>query len=89
MNNCLACHKELDKGDIKYHLSCLTYFWEDNNPIIQLDYDVSQISDLAKENVAQRIIVTGVQPKLSMGFTKIAAKERLTIVGALKGRYIY
>lgn len=88
MSSCLACHKPLASGDNQYHPACLDRFWESDTPVFQLDYDISQINELAKENVAQRIIVTGVQPKLSMGFTKIAAEERLTIVGALNGRYI-
>lgn len=88
MSSCLACHKPLAQGDIQYHPACLVAFWESDTPILQLDYDVSQINELAEENVAQRIIVTGVQPKLSMGFTKTGTEERLTIVGALNGRYI-
>lgn len=88
MSSCLACHKPLASGDHQYHPACLVRFWESDTPVFQLDYDISQINELAEENVAQRIIVTGVQPKLSMGFTKIAAEERLTIVGALNGRYI-
>jgi len=88
MSNCLACHRKLNQGDIKYHPSCLTSFWKSDTPVLQLDYETSQINELAEENVAQRIIVTGVQPKLSMGFTKIGTEERLTIVGALNGRYI-
>lgn len=88
MSSCLACHKPLASGDNQYHPACLARFWESDTPVFQLDYDVSQINELAEENVAQRIIVTGVQPKLSMGFTKTATEERLTIVGALNGRYI-
>lgn len=88
MNNCLACHKELDSEDMQYHPACLTAFWKQDTPVIKLDYEISQINELAAENVAQRIIVTGVQPKLSMGFTTIETQERLTIVGALNGRYI-
>lgn len=88
MNNCLACHKPLKAGDHFYHPSCLASFWEMDPPVLQLDYEVSQINELARENVAQRIIVTGVQPKLSMGFTNDDTEERLTIVGALNGRYI-
>jgi serine/threonine-protein kinase HipA len=88
MSSCLACHKPLTPGDIQYHPACLVAFWESDTPILQLEYDVSQINELAEENVAQRIIVTGVQPKLSMGFTKTGTEERLTIVGALNGRYI-
>ncbi len=88
MSNCLACHKPLASGDTQYHSTCLASFWESDTPVLRLDYEVSQINELAEENVAQRIIVTGVQPKLSMGFTKIGTEERLTIVGALNGRYI-
>ncbi|MDN3493517.1 HipA domain-containing protein [Winogradskyella bathintestinalis] len=88
MSSCLACHKPLASGDNKYHPACLVRFWESDTPVFQLDYAISQINELAEENVAQRIIVTGVQPKLSMGFTKTATEERLTIVGALNGRYI-
>lgn len=88
MSSCLACHKPLASGDNQYHPACLDRFWESDTPVFQLDYDISQINELAEENVAQRIIVTGVQPKLSMGFTKTATEERLTIVGALNGRYI-
>ena len=71
MSNCLACHKPLASGDTQYHPTCLAAFWESDTPVLRLDYEVSQINELAEENVAQRIIVTGVQPKLSMGFTKI------------------
>ncbi|MGZ0014772.1 HipA domain-containing protein [Yeosuana sp. AK3] len=88
MNYCLACHKKLEDGDINYHQNCLTTFWQEDTPVLQLEYELSQIEALAKENVAQRIIVTGVQPKLSLGFTKENAQNRLTIVGALNGRYI-
>lgn len=88
MNNCLACHKPLSRKDVQYHSRCLVAFWGSDPPVLQLDYEISQINELAKENVAQRIIVTGVQPKLSLGFTHQHTKPRLTIVGALEGRYI-
>ena len=88
MKYCLACHKKLNKGDINYHQKCLADFWQEDTPVLELDYELSQIEDLAKENVAQRIIVTGVQPKLSLGFTEENTQNRLTIVGALNGRYI-
>ena len=87
MSNCLACQKPLSPGDELYHPDCLEVFWKDDEPVLQLDYELSQIEELAKENVAQRVIVTGVQPKLSLGFTK-GNNPRLTIVGALNGRYI-
>ena len=88
MKYCLACHKELAENDIQYHQSCLATFWQEDTPVLALDYELSQIETLAKENVAQRIIVTGVQPKLSLGFTEENTQNRLTIVGALNGRYI-
>ena len=88
MKYCLACNKKLNKGDINYHPKCLADFWQEDTPVLELDYELSQIEDLAKENVTQRVIVTGVQPKLSLGFTEESAQNRLTIVGALNGRYI-
>ena len=87
MSNCLACHKILELGETNYHAQCLANFWQEDTPVLQLDYELSQIEELAKENVAQRVIVTGVQPKLSLGFTE-ENNSRLTIVGALNGRYI-
>jgi hypothetical protein len=53
MKYCLACHKELAENDIKYHQSCLTAFWQEDTPVLELDYELSQIETLAKENVAQ------------------------------------
>ncbi len=88
MNYCLACHKKLEEGDINYHQNCLTSFWQEDTPVLKLEYELSEIETLAKENIAQRIIVTGVQPKLSLGFTQENAQNRLTIVGALNGRFI-
>ncbi|WP_194768103.1 HipA domain-containing protein [Tamlana sp. I1] len=88
MSYCLSCHKKLEDGDINYHQSCLAAFWKEDTPVLKLEYETTQIEALAKENVAQRIIVTGVQPKLSLGFTQENAQNRLTIVGALDGKYI-
>lgn len=87
MSYCLACHKEL-KGNSKYHESCLKAFWQEDTPVLELDYELSKIEELAKVNITQRVIVTGVQPKLSLGFTGEEEKNRLTIVGALNGKYI-
>jgi serine/threonine-protein kinase HipA len=87
MKNCLSCQKPLSPGDKVYHPYCLKAFWKEDSPVFQLDYALSEIEELAKENVAQRIIITGVQPKLSLGFTE-ENNSRLTIVGALNGRYI-
>ena len=88
MKYCLACHKKLNKGGLNYHQKCLADFWQEDVPVLELDYELSQIEELANENIAQRVIVTGVQPKLSLGFTQESTQNRLTIVGALNGRYI-
>ncbi|WP_452231765.1 HipA domain-containing protein [Lacinutrix sp. MEBiC02595] len=86
---CLACHKPVNEKNSQYHEACLKEFWQENEPVIQLEYASSDIEQLAKENVAQRLIVTGVQPKLSLGFDNAKHKDkRLTIVGALNGRFI-
>ncbi|WP_317164095.1 HipA domain-containing protein [Cryomorpha ignava] len=53
-----------------------------------LEYNLADIENLAEENVAQRITVTGVQPKLSLDFKKGKTENRLTIVGALHGKFI-
>lgn len=86
MNYCLVCNKELENG-ATYH-GCLKQFWQEDILVQKLDYELSKIEQLAKENVAQRVIVTGVQPKLSLGFTGGVEKNRLTIVRALNGRCI-
>lgn len=86
---CLACHKAINNNTSLYHEACLKEFWQENEPVMQLEYAMSEIDQLAKENVAQRLIVTGVQPKLSLGFNNQEDNDkRLTIVGALNGRFI-
>ena len=86
---CLACHKTIDGDKRQYHEACLKAFWQENEPVTQLEYAMSDIDQLAKENIAQRLIVTGVQPKLSLGFNNEEENDkRLTIVGALNGRFI-
>lgn len=88
MKNCLACLQPLGKDVINYHPKCLAEFWLEDTPVLQLDYSLSDLELLAKENIAQRIIVPGVQPKLSLGYTGQKEHNRLTVVGALNGRYI-
>jgi len=87
MKYCLACNRKLLE-DGMYHKKCLKLFWQEDDPVFSLNYELSQLNELARENVARRIIVTGVQPKLSLGLAKENGQNRLTIVGALNGRYI-
>lgn len=85
---CLACFQPVDPGKT-YHEKCLKDFWQGEEPLLQLDYASTHIDQLAKENVLQRITVTGVQPKLSLGYKEgTSENNRLTIVDALNGRYI-
>lgn len=88
MKNCLACLKPLENDEILYHPKCLADFWQNDTPVFKLDYSILELEKLAKENISQRITVPGVQPKLSLGFTDQEENKRLTIVGALDGKYI-
>lgn len=88
MKNCLACLQPLEKNEIIYHPKCLADFWQNDTPVLKLDYSILELEKLAKENISQRITVPGVQPKLSLGFTDQEENKRLTIVGALNGKYI-
>lgn len=58
-----------------------------------LSYSLNQMSELAKAVVERSIAVPGVQPKLSLSLVKDTLgdnnRERLTIVGALGGNYIF
>lgn len=87
MNFCLACNLALN-GEAQYHQKCLKDFWKEDKPVLSLNLDLANIKELARENISQRIIVTGVQPKLSLGYIEEKKEKRLTIVGALNGKYI-
>ena len=88
MNKCLYCYQELEAGQKDFHPACAKrFFGKTEAPA--LPYSRSNINDLAKASVLNRIAVTGVQSKLSMDVNKGGKDEpdRLTIVG-LWGRYI-
>ena len=70
MSNCLACHTLLSPEEGLYHSDCLKAFWQEDRPVLELDYELSQIEELARENVAHRIIVTGVQPNFHWALLK-------------------
>ncbi len=71
-----------------YHEKCLREFWG-SSEMPQLDYDSTQLDEMAKEWAMQRVSVTGVQPKFSLG-RKNAEKQgsRLTVMSALDGNFI-
>ncbi len=89
-NKCLYCYNSVDKGQ-DFHKKCsLKFFGEFPAPLIE--YTLNQMDELAKNVVERSISVPGVQPKLSMTLikkTKEKADNRLTVVGALGGQYIF
>ena len=92
MHKCLYCYKEMDaqqEGD--YHPKCSKAFFGTTHPPA-LPYRLSEMEQLAKEAVTLSITVTGVQPKLSLGWIKTTLENghqgRLTIMNALEGNYI-
>jgi len=89
MNKCLYCYKEVENGD--YHKKCSeSFFGTKKAPLIE--YSLSQMSELAKDVVERSVSVPGVQAKLSMSLlkeTKNSSNNRLTVVGALGGNYIF
>ena len=88
MSKCLFCYQELEKGQKDFHPVCAKkFFGKTEAP--DLPYSRGNINELARESVLSRIVVTGVQSKLSMDVNKGGKDEpdRLTIVG-LWGKYI-
>jgi len=90
---CLYCYKRLEKNDLDFHAKCLADFFGTAEPPA-FDYSLSDMVELAKNVVERHISVPGVQPKLSLGLVKVAVgkqlkTDRLTVVGALGGNYIF
>ena len=89
-NKCLYCFKELNtKND--FHKKCsLDFFGTKEAP--ELSYNLNQMSELAKNVVERSVAIPRVQPKLSMSLinqTRDNSDNRLTVVGALGGNYIF
>ncbi len=74
-----------------FHKKCsLEFFGE--FPAPAMEYTLDQIDELAKKVVERSISVPGVQAKLSLTLikkTKEKNNNRLTVVGALGGQYIF
>lgn len=89
-NKCLYCYDLLEEGQ-DYHEKCsLEFFGTTDAP--SLPYTFDQMSELAKNVVERSVAVPGVQAKLSMSVVneaKEATTDRLTVVGALGGNYIF
>ncbi|SNR78800.1 serine/threonine-protein kinase HipA [Lutibacter agarilyticus] len=86
-NKCLYCYQNLTT-ETDYHEKCsLIFFGTKQTP--KLEYTFDQMSELAKNVVERSVSVPGVQPKLSMSFNEETKDQRLTVVGALGGNYIF
>ena len=88
-NKCLYCYQEL-ATEAHYHEKCsLQFFGTKDAPIIP--YSLDEMSEMAKNIVERSITVPGVQPKLSLSLIKETQSKnnRLTVVGALGGQYIF
>lgn len=89
-NKCLYCYEVLN-GEIDFHEKCSMEFFGIPQPP-QIPYSLDQMAKLAKDVVERSVAVTGVQPKLSMSLVKETQENsdnRLTVVGALGGNYIF
>ena len=89
-NRCLYCYEPLEAG-ANFHQKCSMEFFGTKHPP-RIPYSIDEMVRLAKEVVERSISVPGVQAKLSMSLIKEAGKQadnRLTVVGALGGQYIF
>jgi serine/threonine-protein kinase HipA len=89
---CLYCYNELaELEQLDFHSKCSLAFFGTKQPP-SLNYSLSEMNELAKEVVSNRIVIPGVQPKLSLSqiydTLNKSANPRLTVVGGLGGNYI-
>jgi len=87
MPKCLYCYQPLENQEIDFHKKCAKRFFGVNQVPV-LNFGQAELKLMAQKAIAQRMTVTGVQPKLSLSLEKVdATRHRLTIVG-LWGDYI-
>ena len=89
-HRCLYCYSTLE-GGIDFHEKCSLKFFGTKLPPI-IPYALDQMSELALQVVERSVSVPGVQPKLSLSLLKgigETSENRLTVVGALGGNYIF
>ena len=90
MMKCLYCYLPTANGG-DFHQRCSKKFFGSNTPP-KIEYSLSEISELAREVIERSVSVPGVQPKLSMSIiqeAKTKTDHRLTVIGALGGKYIF
>jgi serine/threonine-protein kinase HipA len=87
---CLYCYSIVE-NETDYHEKCVSKFF--NTSVVPVvDYSLDEMERLAKDVVDRSVSVPGVQAKLSMSLVsdvKDKSTERLTVVGALGGHYIF
>ena len=89
-NKCLYCYDPVN-GAVDFHEKCSLKFFGTATPP-RIPYSIGEMTALAKEVVERSVSVPGVQAKLSMSMVTEAREkgdERLTVVGALGGQYIF
>lgn len=88
-SSCLYCYQELADEETDFHPRCSRAFFGTPTPP-ELPYSEAQMLELAEMVIKSQMVITGVQPKISLGLQKLSGKsrpERFTIVG-LWGDYI-
>jgi len=88
-NRCLYCYKQINDG-LDFHHNCsMEFFGTKEAP--ELPYSLGQMSELAKNVVERSVSVPGVQAKLALSLIKEAQRKnnRLTVIGALGGNYLF
>jgi serine/threonine-protein kinase HipA len=88
MNRCLCCYQPLDEQGQEFHLDCsLAMFGQKEQP--ELHFSGQLLAEYFKELLEAGIALTGVQPKIEVGFdvSKDIPRRHLSIVGA-SGGYI-
>lgn len=84
--NCLVCYEPLTAANAEYHSRCLVHlFGVKSVPVV--DFSLSDIEQLATQEINHRVSITGVQRKLSIDLNNDEL-PRLTIVG-LWGKFIF
>ncbi len=79
MSRCLICYDDLPEGNY-YHPGCSAKMFGTTEPP-ELPYSLSEMKELAKKIVRSQGIMTGVQPKISLGLEKMKQKKgRLTLM---------
>lgn len=89
-DKCLYCYEPIE-GQGDFHPKCAAaFFGTEKAPVIP--YSILEMTELAKQVVDRSISVPGVQPKLSLSLIKEVQEhsdQRLTVVGALGGNFIF